>query len=112
MVDRVAARLQSAESQGPIDKEISVPEPTPKPRDEISLTINGRLVRVAESTTVAAAVIGAGFPSFRRSVRHERRGPVCGMGVCFECRLTIDGIVVPTTCQLACREGMVVTTDG
>jgi D-hydroxyproline dehydrogenase subunit gamma len=78
--------------------------------DMVELSVNGRHVRVATGTTVAAAILIAGETSFRRSVLGEPRGPLCGMGVCFECRVTIDGLAHCRSCQIVCRDGMMVTT--
>lgn len=78
----------------------------------VRLTINSRAIAVPEGTTVAAAVLIAGFPAARRSVTGQPRGPLCGMGVCFECRATVDGLAQRRTCQTPCREGMEVATDG
>ncbi len=66
---------------------------------------------VASGTTVAAAAFLAGESIFRRSVRGEARGPLCGMGICFECRVTIDGEPHCRSCQTLCRAGMEVRTD-
>jgi D-hydroxyproline dehydrogenase subunit gamma len=80
-------------------------------RSQISIVVNGRPVHVTGGTTVAAAVLSAGVTSFRRSVRGEPRGPLCGMGICFECRVTIDGVPHSRSCQVLCRDGMMVRTD-
>ena len=79
--------------------------------DEIPLTIDGHLHRVPAGTSVAVAVIIARGSAFRRSVTGHLRGPLCGMGICFECRLTIDGLPQRTSCQTPCRPGMEVRTD-
>lgn len=78
--------------------------------DFVKLTIDGAEVRVQAGTTVAAAIL-MGRSGFRRSVAGELRGPVCGMGICFECRTTVDGEPQQRTCQLNCADGMVVNTD-
>ena len=74
--------------------------------DEVALTIDGRPARVARGCTVAVAVLQAAGDGFRRSVSGELRGPLCGMGICFECRVTIDGQPQQRSCQTLCREGM------
>ncbi len=53
--------------------------------EEVSITVNGRPVRVAAGTSIAAALLMAGEPS-RFSVTGEARAPLCGMGICMECR--------------------------
>ena len=54
----------------------------------------------------------AGVQGFRRSVSGEPRGPLCGMGICFECRVTINGREHCRSCQIPCEPGMEVRTDG
>jgi predicted molibdopterin-dependent oxidoreductase YjgC len=80
--------------------------------EPVSLTIDGRSVAVPPGTTVAAALGRAGVAASRRSVTGEPRGPLCGMGICFECRVTIDGLLHRLGCQTVCAGGMEVRTDG
>ena len=47
----------------------------------------------------------AGDGTARRSVSGELRAPVCGMGICQECRVWVDG-VRQLACQTTCRAGM------
>ncbi len=77
----------------------------------IKLFVNGEAVTLAEGSMVSAAVITAGITTFRRSVTGERRGPLCGMGICFECRVTIDGQAHCRSCQILCENDMDVRTD-
>jgi D-hydroxyproline dehydrogenase subunit gamma len=77
----------------------------------ITLTVNGRPVTLAEGSMVSAAVVRAGVTGFRRSVSGELRAPLCGMGICFECRVTIDGQAHCRSCQIVCENGMEVRTD-
>jgi predicted molibdopterin-dependent oxidoreductase YjgC len=76
----------------------------------ITLTINDIEVEVADGTTVAAAIMNAGEPGFRRSVTGEARSALCGMGVCFECRVTINGTRHQRSCNILAAEGMEVVT--
>ena len=82
----------------------------PKPASSLILKVNGAPVKVASGTTVAAAILMTG-PLTRRSVTGEPRGPLCGMGICFECRVTIDGMPHRRSCQVLCAEGMEVRTS-
>ena len=79
--------------------------------DVITLKINDVAVSVPTGTMVSAAVLEAGVTTFRRSVSGEARGPLCGMGICFECRVTIDGVAHVLSCQTLCENGMDVRTD-
>ncbi|KQQ63693.1 (2Fe-2S)-binding protein [Pseudomonas putida] len=74
------------------------------------LTVNGRTLRVAAGTSVAAALAIAGDGCTRTSVGGQRRAPLCGMGICQECRVTIDGSR-RLACQTHCRDGMQVHTS-
>jgi predicted molibdopterin-dependent oxidoreductase YjgC len=78
---------------------------------QIQLRVNGKSVAVPEGTIVAAAVALAGEMRFRKSVLGQPRGPLCGMGICMECRVTINGLAQCRSCQTLCVEGMEVHTD-
>jgi predicted molibdopterin-dependent oxidoreductase YjgC len=77
----------------------------------VTITVDGVRVDVAEGTSVAAALMIAGKNVFRSSSRGMGRGPLCGIGICFECRITVDGKKHARSCQLPCRSGMNVETD-
>jgi aerobic-type carbon monoxide dehydrogenase small subunit (CoxS/CutS family) len=53
----------------------------------------------------------AGELACRVSVTGEPRGPLCGMGICFECRVTIDGHPHCRACQTEAVEGMRIQTQ-
>lgn len=76
----------------------------------VTLTVDGRPVTVAAGDSVAAAVAAAGVTAFRHSVTGAARAPLCGMGICHECRVTIDGEPHRLACQTACAAGMRVET--
>jgi len=78
----------------------------------LRLRIDGEEVAADPAWTVAALLERLGRSAARRSVGGERRAPLCGMGICFECRVTIDGERHRRGCQVLCREGMEVATDG
>jgi hypothetical protein len=75
----------------------------------ITVTVNGRPIVVSSATTVAVALMLAG-EACRTSVSGEPRGPLCGMGICFECRSTIDEKAHCRSCQVLCKDGMKVST--
>ena len=76
------------------------------------ILINGREVHVAPGATLAAALLSAGISHFRSSVTGEPRSPLCAMGICYECRVTVNGAQHVKSCQLLCTDGMDVRTDG
>jgi sarcosine oxidase subunit alpha len=77
----------------------------------VRIKIDGGTLDVPAGISVAAAI--ARVPRhFRRSVQGQPRAPFCGMGICFECRVRIDGIAQQRACMAIVREGMQVATDG
>ena len=82
------------------------------PDDLITISINARDISVAQGVTVAAAIAMAGNTITRRSVSGAARAPLCGLGVCHECRVTIDGRAPQLSCQTLCAPGMQVCTGG
>lgn len=78
--------------------------------EEVSIHVNGKLLRVPSRMSVAAAILQAGEWSFRKSVSGEARAPICGMGICFECRATVNGRQHCRTCQMTVEDDMVIQT--
>ena len=79
----------------------------------MKVTIDGRALEVAAGTLVAAAIeLAAPGRGARVSPAGARRQPLCGMGVCGECRVTIDGRAHRLGCQTLCAPGMEIRTDG
>jgi len=74
----------------------------------ITITVNGKLHTVAPGTSIAAALTQAGI--FRKSVGGQPRGPLCGMGVCFECRVRVGKERAVRACLVACQDGMEIET--
>ena len=77
----------------------------------VRVVVNGVVVEMPAGSMVSAAILKTGAHAFRRSVTGEPRGPLCGMGICFECRVTIDGDAHCRSCQTVCRDGMDVRTN-
>jgi D-hydroxyproline dehydrogenase subunit gamma len=78
--------------------------------DRVTIVADGREISAARGTSVAAALLAAGVHTFRHSVTGEARGPLCGMGVCYECRVTVDGVPLRRACLLPVTEGLRVST--
>jgi sarcosine oxidase subunit alpha len=76
----------------------------------LQLKVDGKEVRMPRGSTVAAAIVTSGGSGFRRSVSGEIRGPLCAMGICFECRVTINGVAHCRSCQVLCEDAMDVRT--
>ena len=78
----------------------------------IQVTVDARVVVVHAGVLVAAAVeLAMPGRGARVSPAGARRQPLCGMGVCGECRVAIDGRAHRLGCQTPCVDGMEVLTD-
>jgi len=78
---------------------------------KLSIVVDGQSIEAFEGESVAAAMFASGLRTFRYTPKyHMPRGVYCGMGVCFECLVTIDGIKNIRACQTLVSDGMVVKT--
>jgi hypothetical protein len=78
----------------------------------VEVVLDGRRIPAFEGESVAAALLGAGTRVLRTTGRHKApRGLYCGMGVCFECVMTVDGRPNVRTCQTPVRDGMRIETQ-
>jgi sarcosine oxidase subunit alpha len=89
---------------------VSAREHSPAAREEVTIVVDGEEHRVPADTTVAVALLGLGVRAFRRSIRGEPRAPLCGMGICYECRVDIDGVADRRACLVPVVEGLLVRT--
>lgn len=80
-------------------------------RSTVEIVVDGQRIAVAAGTMLAAALMNAGVNAFRSSVTGHPRAPICGMGSCFECRVTVNGAPHQRSCLVQCEEGMLVETD-
>lgn len=79
--------------------------------EQVTVAVNGQPVAVTEGMTVIAAIVASGGGYVRRSISGEARGALCAMGICFECRATINGEQHCRSCQILCRREMDIRTD-
>jgi NADPH-dependent 2,4-dienoyl-CoA reductase/sulfur reductase-like enzyme len=78
----------------------------------VRLTFNGRDVSAHPGQSVAAALVDAGIRSWRTTRRNARpRGLFCGIGVCYDCLITVDGVPNQRACLVPVADGMRLTTD-
>jgi sarcosine oxidase subunit alpha len=76
----------------------------------VTIVVDGRSMTVPAGVSIAAALFDLGITAFRRSVSGELRGPLCGMGTCYECRVTIDGESHRRACLVPVAEGLRIET--
>ena len=103
-----AARRDADPPSAPV--RVGKPGIAPAPVDT-EITYEGETIDARSGESVAAALVAAGRLACRSTRTTGERGVFCGMGVCSECAITIDG----QSGRLACMEkvipGLAVTKD-
>jgi len=77
----------------------------------VSIIVDGVPHAVPGDISLAAALLNVGVSAFRRDLAHHPRAPVCGMGTCFECRVTVDGVRNVRACLEPVRDGLIVECE-
>lgn len=73
----------------------------------VTICFEGQRVDAEAGDSVAAALLAAGHRTLRTTpVSGAPRGPLCMMGVCFDCLVEIDGVGNRQACMVEVREGM------
>ena len=84
-----------------------------QPEPSFIITVDGREVPVVPGQTVGAAMTAAGIRSWRVTRHAGRpRGLFCGIGVCFDCLVTVNGRPSVRACLAEARQGDEVQTLG
>ena len=72
----------------------------------VDVVLDGRTVTAYEGDTVAAVLLADGDVATRTTVGGAPRGLFCGIGVCFDCLVVVDGIPNTRACMTWVRDGM------
>ena len=76
------------------------------------IEVDGQKLFAYEGETIAAALLAAGIRVSRLTPKkHEPRGVYCGIGICHECVMVVDGVPNIRTCQTLATPGCKVTTQ-
>lgn len=75
----------------------------------VALTLDGRPVTAYEGESVATLLLAEGHAATRFTQGGSPRGVFCGMGVCFDCLVVVDGVPNTRACVTWVRDGMVVS---
>lgn len=75
----------------------------------VTLSLDGRPVTAYEGESVAALLLAEGEIATRFTQSGQPRGVFCGMGVCFDCLVVVDGVPNTRACVTWVREGMQVS---
>lgn len=78
----------------------------------ITITVDGVPLPAYEGETIAGALLAAGRRAWRRTSHGQPRGMFCGIGLCFDCLVTVNGTSNVRACVTPVAAGMVVETGG
>ncbi|MEM9476798.1 MAG: FAD-dependent oxidoreductase [Pseudomonadota bacterium] len=78
---------------------------------ETRITFDGQPIAVRTGQTIAAALTDAGLRAFRKTAGDHPRGIFCGMGVCQDCLVTVNGVPNQRACMTKARAGQAVETQ-
>ncbi|MGW0517362.1 (2Fe-2S)-binding protein [Crossiella sp. NPDC003009] len=75
----------------------------------VRVVVDGVAVEAVAGQSVAGLLIGMGRASWRSTRRDGRpRGVFCGIGVCFDCLVVVNGVPDVRACQRVLADGDVV----
>jgi len=79
---------------------------------DIEFTFDDNTITASPGQSVGAALLAANLRSLRQSrFNKNKRGVFCGIGVCFDCLVVVDGIANQRACIVEAKSGMKVQTQ-
>ena len=106
---RAELRSPSPEAAG---RDRRVTDPALQPAPALTFTFDGNPVRAYRGETIAAALAASGIVTFGRRRDGTPRGRWCGMGVCQECIVEVDGVPGVRACMAEVLPDAVVKAQG
>lgn len=77
----------------------------PPPGTTIRLTVDDAPIEGKAGQTIAGVLLAAGRPWWRRTRQGRPRGVLCGIGVCQDCLITVNGLADVRACRRRARDG-------
>ncbi len=79
---------------------------------KITIVVNGRACAAYEGETVHAALLAAGYRVLRLTPKNNQpRGVFCGMGVCYDCMVNVNGVPNQRACMTPVEDRMEIQVD-
>jgi predicted molibdopterin-dependent oxidoreductase YjgC len=76
------------------------------------IEVDGERLKAFEGETLAAVLLAAGRRLMRTTPRYGApRGMYCGMGICYDCLMVVNGVPNVRACQTLAQRGMKVQTQ-
>ena len=80
---------------------------------KVTITFEDREIEAYKGEPIAAALLASGVKVFRRTRKRENpRGPFCGIGLCTDCVMKVNGEPNVRTCITPVKDGMVIEKQG
>jgi predicted molibdopterin-dependent oxidoreductase YjgC len=77
-----------------------------------TFTFDGETIQAYAGETIATALLAANKMSFNTSPKHSHlRGVFCGIGLCYSCLVTVNGMPNVRACQTDACSGMIVESQ-
>jgi D-hydroxyproline dehydrogenase subunit gamma len=84
----------------------------PGPGEPVSVTLDGRRLTGIAGQSIAGVLLASGAMAWRTTAKGRRpRGLFCGIGVCFDCLATVNGLRDVRLCQRPARDGDVIASQ-
>ena len=79
--------------------------------EKITFTFNGEEFTCESGQSIAAVLIAADNRELRKTrFGNEPRSIFCGIGICFDCVVEIDGVANQRSCLVEAKQGMKVVS--
>ncbi len=79
--------------------------------EKFEIKIDGNRITARKGQSIAEALLASGLRVFRRTKQDAPRGLYCGIGICYECRMIVNGIPNIRTCMTPAEPGCEITTQ-
>jgi sarcosine oxidase subunit alpha len=79
--------------------------------EEFEFEYNGKKIAAKKGQTIAEALLTNGIRILRKTANRTPRGVYCNMGICYECRMIVNGIPNVRTCMTVATPGCKVLTQ-
>ena len=77
----------------------------------VTITVDSVPIETFLGETVAGAMLASGRRGWRQTPAGELRGLFCGIGICFDCTVIVDGVRNVRACLTPVSDGLAVTTE-
>jgi ferredoxin len=79
--------------------------------EKFEIEVDGKTILACSGQTIAEVLLANGVRTLRRTRKQASRGVYCGMGICYECRMVVNGIPNVRTCMTLATPGTKIATQ-